>query len=272
MLLSAVILILQETLEVALLVSVLIAVSHQAGIRMTWLPFGLIAGFVLSFLLAVSTDLVSAWFDYVGLEVVNATLQVLIALALAVFIGSTFAGRKVLRSGRDPSGSRYLLLFELSALLAIALAINREGSEILLYLGGFIRQEETMMAVLMGGSIGFAIGVSVAVMVFYGLTSLPARWGLVMSSCLLALFSGNMLSQAVQQLTQADWLPALKPVWDTSASLPENTLTGQLMYAFVGYEATPSALQVMAYVTGILLVAAAALGARFLGPRAAGVH
>ncbi len=271
MLLSAVILVLQETLEVALLVSVLIAVSHQVGIRMTWLPFGLIAGFVLSFLFAVNTDRVSTWFDYVGLEVVNATLQILIALALAVFIGSTFAGRRVLRSGRGPSGS-YLLPFELSALCAIALAINREGSEILLYLGGFIRQEEAMMAVVMGGGIGFAIGVSVAVIVFYGLTSLPGRWGLATSTCLLALFSGNMLSQAVQQLTQADWLPALKPVWDTSASLPENTLTGQLMYAFLGYEATPSAIQVAAYLAGILLVAAAALSARFIGRRYAGLN
>jgi high-affinity iron transporter len=261
--------VLQETLEVALLVSVLIAVSHQAGIRMTWLPFGLIAGFILAFLFAVNTDLVSAWFDYVGLEVVNAVLQILIALALALFTWSTFTSRLVLSTGRGPRGSNDLLLFELSALFAIALAINREGSEILLYLGGFVRQEEAMTAVLMGGGIGFAIGVSVAVIVFYGLTSLPGRSGLAASTCLLALFSGNMLSQAVQQLTQADWLPALKPVWDMSASLPENTLTGQMLYAFMGYEATPSAIQVAAYVAGILLVALSALSPRLFEPRTA---
>ena len=63
-----------------------------------------------------------------------------------------------------------------------------------------------------------------------------------------------MLSHAVQILTQADWLPAQRIIWDTSSWLSETSVLGQLLYAVMGYEATPTANQVLAYVLGVLLI------------------
>jgi len=70
----------------------------------------------------------------------------------------------------------------------------------------------------------------------------------------MALFVGNMLSQATLQLTQADWIPSTHAIWDSSHWLSENSILGQSLYALLGYEATPSAVQLIAYIGGIFLV------------------
>ena len=48
-------------------------------------------------------------------------------------------------------------------------------------------------------------------------------------------------------------------MWDTSGLISEGSLTGQLLYALVGYEATPSALEVLAYAGSLLIIFLAAL-------------
>jgi high-affinity iron transporter len=132
----------------------------------------------------------------------------------------------------------------------IMLAITREGSEIVLYLGGLVQQQDHLQAVLMGATLGFGIGLSIGFLLFYGLLGLKPRWGERAATFLLALFAGNMLSQAVMQLTQADWIPATQALWDSSNWLPEQSILGQLLYALVGYESTPSLWHVLAYLVG----------------------
>jgi len=151
--------------------------------------------------------------------------------------------------------------FALIAALTIALALTREGSEIAMYLGGFLSQPDKLQAVLTGSAIGAGIGISIGFLVFYGLMALRGKTGAWAPLILLALFCGNMLAQSAVQLTQADLLPAGPPLWDSSAWLPESSIAGRLLYALVGYESRPSGLEVCAYLaglSGVLLTAALA--------------
>jgi hypothetical protein len=241
MLLSSVTLILQETLEAALLVSVLLVISHQQQNKSRWLLFGIAGGVLLSFLYAGYMVEISEWFDYVGQEIVNATLQILTTILIVV---CTWAAYK----------NRFANIFIFCAASAVALAITREGSETLLYLNGFYQQQDYFHTVMIGAAIGFSIGLSVGILFYYGLLSLPGKWRLGAPIILMALFAGNMLSQAAQQLTQADWISSIGTTWDTSAWLPESSIIGQLLYALVGYEASPSVAQLIAYVVGVTLV------------------
>lgn len=254
MLLSSVILVLQETLEAALLASVLMALSFRLRLRMRWLPIGLCLGALLAWVYAANLGAVSEWFDYVGQEVVNAMLQIAIAMALVVLSWGSFRNQGSSITGQ----ARTLPLFEWCAALAITLAITREGAEVLTYLSGVLHQSDKVQTVLIGSGIGFSIGISVASLMFYGLVGLKEKWGAATTLVLLALFAGNMLSQAALQFTQADWISSTRAVWDTSSWWPEDSITGQLLYALIGYEATPSAVQVAFYVTGVLLVLLAA--------------
>lgn len=259
MLSNAVILILQETLEAALLISVLATVCHLHRIRYHWLLWGLVGGLVLASIYAWNLQRVSEWFDYVGQEVVNAGLQAAISLLLVVYFAvlpRSLAGSGASEASTGPDRTRPALM---AATGIVMLTVSREGSEIVLYLGGLLRQKDHVQAVLMGSGVGFGIGLSIGFLMFYGLLGLAPKWASRVAAFLLALFSGNMLSQAAMQLIQADWLPATQPVWDSSALLPEQSVMGQLLYALVGYEATPPAWYVATYAAGFLGVAAAIL-------------
>ncbi len=272
MLLSSVILVLQETLEAALLVSILLTISSQQWRRVNWLWFGIFGGVVLSFLYASFMAEISEWFDYVGQEIVNATLQILTTLLIIVCTWALFKSRRLDAFGEHRQESRFTSIFIICAAGAVALAITREGSEILIYLDGFLQQKEHFHTIVAGSSIGFSIGLSIGILIYYGLMNLRARWRLVAPVILLALFAGNMLSQAALQLTQADWIPSTHAIWDTSDWLSETSIAGQSLYAVLGYEATPSAAQLIAYIGGMLLVLAIAAAGQYLHNSHPAVH
>jgi len=263
MLLSSVILVLQETLEAALLVSVLLTISNQQWQRITWLWFGIFGGIILSFLYASFMADISEWFDYVGQEVVNASLQTLTTLLIIVCSWALFKSRQSGTSGEQQREEHFTSIFIACAAGAVALAITREGSEILIYLDGFLQQEEHFHTIVAGSSIGFSIGLSIGILIYYGLLNLPAKSRLIVPVLLMALFAGNMLSQAALQLTQADWIPSTHAIWDSSGWLSENSIPGQSLYALLGYEATPSAAQLIAYIGGIFLVLTFAVTGRY---------
>ena len=265
MLLTSVLLILQETLEAALLVSMLAVVSLHAGRGLTWLPWGFTAGTALALAYAANMREISEWFDYAGQEVTNAALQSAIALALVPL--SWLLGRGMSATTPAPpqvAPTRAARRYGLLCALAVTLAITREGSEILVFLTGFVGEHEQADAVLSGSAIGFGIGISVGVLLFYALLPLRGPRGRWVPMVLLALFGGNMLSQAALNLIQADWLLAGPRLWDSSAWLPEHSVSGRLLYALVGYESSPSLAQAVSYVVGVLAV----LGAAVAGKRA----
>lgn len=262
MLLTSVLLILQETLEAALLVSMLAVVSLHAGRRLAWLPWAFVAGIALALAYAANMREISEWFDYVGQEVVNAALQLAIALVLVPLgwlLGRGLAGRA--GATVSPGGAPG---YGLLCALAVMLAITREGSEILVFLTGFAGQQEQAHAVLSGSAIGFGIGVSVGILLFFALLPLQGPRGRWVPVALLALFGGNMLAQAALNLVQADWLQAGPRLWDSSAWLPEHSVAGRLLYALVGYESSPSAVQAVSYGAGVLAVLGATVTGRKL--------
>lgn len=262
MLLTSVILMLQETLEAAMLISILAVVSRQRGLGVAWLVPGLLFGGLFAGVYAANMRHISEWFDYAGQEVVNSLLQVSIALAIVVITWLICADQPGDPGQPRGSGTRHRRLFALFAAISIALAVTREGSEIAVYLSGFLSQPDKLQAVLTGSAIGAGIGVSIGFLLFYGLLALRGGLGIWAPLILLALFCGNMLSQSALQLMQADLLPAGPFLWDSSGWLPESSVTGRLLYALLGYESRPSALEVSAYLAGLVSVLLTAALAR----------
>ena len=263
MLLNSVIIVLQETLEAALLVSVLLTISNQQWNRIAWLAIGISGGLVFSFLYASNMLEISEWFDYAGQEIVNASLQILTTLLVVVCTWALFKSRQFDARGGPAQKNRFTTLFIFCAATAVVLAITREGPEIYLYLGAFFGQNEYFQTVMTGSSIGFSIGLSLGILLYYGLMSLPNNWRLDASVFLLAIFAGNTLSQAVLQLTQADWISSTRAIWDTSDWVPESSTLGKSLYAIFGYEATPSTAQLIAYILGMVLVLSAGAAGKY---------
>jgi high-affinity iron transporter len=243
MLLTSTIIILREVLEGAILVSVLLALSSHRGLSVRWVWLALLSGVLGAYLYASKLDTISTWFDYMGQEITNAGIQTAIAMLLMIFV--------VLYCRLDNRLIKPLLAIMVTT---VALTTASEGSEILLYLSGFADNSSALPSVILGSTIGAGIGTSVGALLYYFLTYFMTSRTVPTAFVLLALFTAGMLSHAVQILTQADWLPAQRIIWDTSSALSETSLLGQLLYAIMGYEATPTANEVIAYVSGVLLI------------------
>jgi len=263
MLLNSVIIVLREVLEAALLMSVFLASARFLQIRNRWVVAAIITGLVGASVYGSLLHPVSELFDGVGQEVVNAFLQ-FGAFALLVLI--VF---QIPRRAQNPHNSAAVIVGLMA--LTVALAITREGAEILVYLSGFWSMSDFFSAVAIGSVIGACIGFSVGVLIYYLLLAQPLRHALPTSVLLLHLIGAGMASQATRLLIQADWISTSGAIWDTSHILSEHSLAGQLLYALIGYEASPSLVEVFAYVGSLLLVTAAFTAGKLTRPSIAEV-
>lgn len=232
-LIDSVVVVLREGLEFALLVGVLLAAGAHTGQAGRWLRAAVPAGLAGAAAFAAAMRPLSEWFGGVGYELANATLHI-------VVYGLLLGCIALLAGHRHRSSAPFAWL----AGCATAVAMTREVSEILLYLSAFVGRPQAQPDLLLGSLLGAGVGFSLGALLYYLLRELPARIGRPVLLVLLALVGGGMWSQATALLVQADWLPARAPLWDSSAWLPEGSLPGQLLYALIGYEATPGPWQV----------------------------
>jgi high-affinity iron transporter len=241
MLLDAILIVLRETLEAGVLVSVLAALGRQRQLSLRWLwsAFGL--GIAGALLLAFNLRTISDWFDGVGQEVVNAALQYGVYTLLLTLLIAWRRGHRQLQ--------------QRAMIGAVALSVIREGSEVFLFFSAYLQASSELARALTSGFVGLMIGVSVGILIYFTLTlALPERWSARVQAIMLPLLAAGMATQATQLLLQADWLPTSQPLWDSSALLAENSLTGQLAYAVFGYEATPTVAECITYIGALVLI------------------
>ncbi|WP_346837675.1 FTR1 family protein [Microbulbifer sp. SAOS-129_SWC] len=246
MLLSSVIIILREVLEAAMLLCILLAMSRFMDMRARWFYASLAAGVVGAVAYGHNLGLISNAFDGAGQELSDAALQLAIYLLLLLLVPLM-----VINHYR---GSYRLPLLQCAMLLAVALAVLREGSEIYVYLSAFRYQSQLFSGVITGALLGVGIGFSIGALCYYLLLGLPRRYTLLAACILLTLVGAGMCAQAARMLIQVDWLPSQPPLWDTSALLPEESLPGQLLYALISYEASPTPIEVAIYAVSMALM------------------
>jgi len=243
MLLNIIVIVLRETLEASILISILLSISQQYKLSLGWLPVALLAGLIGAVFYALNLGQISEWFDYVGQEVVNALMQYVVYAGLAI-VGVVQYQSRLTWHSRLP----------LFMSLAVAFAVVREGSELVIFYSGFLEGGATLSHAATSGFIGLAIGLSAGALCFYGLQSMRHQSARKVHLALLTMIAGGLVLQATQLLIQADWLSVESIVWDSNAWLPESSMLGQLAYAVFGYEATPSQLEMMAYVVSMILI------------------
>jgi high-affinity iron transporter len=72
---------------------------------------------------------------------------------------------------------------------------------------------------------------------------------------LILLVAAGLAAQMAKFLVQGDWLPPFAtPLWDSSSVLPMNSFLGSTLHIMLGYEAQPSGMQVLFYVTTLVVI------------------
>ena len=256
---AAALIVFRESLEAALFVGIVAAATRQLAGRGRWLGAGVGIGAAGALLLAVLAQNISGWFDGLGQDVINiAVLSVALVMLLwhCIWVATHSAemagdarrlGTSVEQGQRKPW----------ALLTAVALAVLREGAETVLFVGGALAGATgTSSAEVIGScALGVGLGVGAGLLIYGGLSRIPARHVFTATNFLIALLAGSIASQLVKALTQAGFIEAwTSPLWDTSRSLAPDSALGTLLHALVGYDARPSGVQLASYLGVLALI------------------
>jgi len=219
---------LRELLPFFLLLSFSLAWLYPAFWTLVW-RVCLYGALMLLPLLTLLDPLLSSM-DGAGLDWCFSLLYLLAAAALWA-------------AGWCPRWRRQALSLALATLVCIHL------TNLSLYGSSILSNGSQWQAAALGTALGLGIGLSVAVLWYHFLLELAARlswsWRLV-----LALLCGRQLVMAVTLWTQLDLFDPGPVLWNSSPLLDEQSEMGYLFQALLGYEATPSLAQLLAFVTG----------------------
>jgi high-affinity iron transporter len=250
--LAALLIVFREVFEAGLIVGIVMAVTAGVPRRTVWIAGGVAAGVLGACVVALFTTGLSELFGGSGQEVFNASILGFAVLMLTWHnVWMSRHGRELvaeLRAAGEAvaAGSKSLLALA----IVVAIAVLREGSEVVLFLYGVAAaQGGASWAMVAGGFAGLILGSSVCLLTYLGLITIPARYLFGVTSALIALLAAGMAAQAIAFLEQADIVTALdQTVWNTSWILSDSSFLGRTLHTLIGYVDQPTAMQLIVYV------------------------
>jgi high-affinity iron transporter len=249
--LGALIIVFREVIEAGLIVGIVLAVTKGLRGSRLLVGLGVIAGVLGASLVAVFAGAIGGALAGVGQEVFNASI-LLIAVAMLTWHNVWMAthGRELAAEVKQVGAEVRAGSRSIAALgVVVAVAVMREGSEVVLFLYGLVASSNSTTFELLEGSIfGLLLGVAVTGLTYFGLVTIPTRWLFRVTAALITFLAAGLAAQAVVFLQQAGIVTALdETAWDTSAILSDTSLFGRVLHTLVGYSDQPSLLQVVVY-------------------------
>jgi len=254
--LGSTVIVFREVLEAALVVTILLAATRGLAGRNQWIGGGVALGIVGAVIVAYFAGNIAEAFAGIGQELFNAGVLFIAVLMLAwhnIWMSGhareMVANLKQVGNGVTSGNLPFYLLA-----VAAGLAVLREGSEIVLFLYGIAVSGGEIVQMTVGGTMGLAGGIVVGIFLYFGLLGIPMSALFRVTGWMILLLASGMAATAAGFLSQAGLLPSYQPLWNTSAFLSEHSLVGQLLHILVGYQASPTAIQLGFYFATLVLI------------------
>jgi high-affinity iron transporter len=250
-------LVFREVLEAALIISIVCAATRAVPRRGRFVIGGIGVGIAGAMLVALGAGFIANLAGGAGQDIFNAS----ILLAAVVMIGwhvvwMSTHGRELSKHIREvggavKAGSRSLTLL----LTVVALAVLREGSEVVLFLYGMAAGGVGAAGLAGGIAIGITGGALLGFALYFGLLRIPLKYFFGVTNVLLMLLAAGLASTAAGFLVQSDLLPSFgSQVWDTSHMLSDDSVIGKTLGILVGYKASPAGIQIVFYLSTLALL------------------
>lgn len=257
------IIVFRETFEAALFVGIVAAATRGLPGRSKWLAGGVLAGILGALALAAGADSISTLADGIGQDLVNAGI---LSLALAMLawhcIWISTHGKEMSQDAKRLGTSvREGTRSPRTLIVAVVLAVLREGAETVLFMAGLATGAPgNSQGMLVGASLGVAGGVAFGLVIYFGLSRIKPHNLFAVTNVLILLLTAAIASQLARVLAQSGLVDLWSgTLWDTSGLLQTGSPLGILLHALVGYDARPSGLQ-LAFYLGTLLIIGLATG------------
>jgi high-affinity iron transporter len=260
--LVSLIIVFREAMEAGLIVGIVLAATEGVAGRGRWIAGGIAAGTAGASVVAAFAAALSDAFEGAGQEIFTAAILCFAVVMLSWHIlWMSHHARTMAAELREVGKAVRLGQRSLAALAAVvAIAVMREGSEVVLFLYGIVVGSHTSaLSLATGGAAGLALAALLSWLLYRGLVIIPLHRLFSVTNGLIALLAAGMAGQAAAILHGADLLPGWgENLWDTSFILADDSLLGRSLHALIGYSARPSGIQLAAYLATLLTLMVAA--------------
>ncbi|HTQ70089.1 MAG TPA: FTR1 family protein, partial [Acidocella sp.] len=142
--------------------------------------------------------------------------------------------------------------------VVVAVAVVREGSEVVLFLFGIAAGSNIgAVSLAAGGVLGLILASAVSWLLYRGLVIIPVHRLFTVTNALIALLAAGMAGQAAALLANDDLIPAFGyQIWDTSWLLTTGSIPGRALQALIGYSDRPMGVQLAAWLATLILLIA----------------
>ncbi|EPX9142530.1 FTR1 family iron permease [Salmonella enterica] len=254
---AVILIVFREVLEAGLIISVILAACKGYKIRNLVIA-GITCGVIFSGLLALFTNSIENALSGTGQEVFNSALLLTATLMLSwqiVWMSTkgkemADASRNEVRNILSAGNKNYAIA------VVVAIAVMREGSEVVLFMYSIIISTGTSVtAMFTGGIIGVIVGIVFTFLLYRGLILIPLKFIFLLSNIVLTFIAAGLASQGIGILSSIDIIPAIKDtMWNSSWLLSDNSWEGGLARAIFGYTSTPSGVQIITWILVAVLI------------------
>ena len=257
--LATAVIVFREMLEAALIIGIVAAATRGVLHRNAWIISGIIAGLLGAIIVAVLADVIMNLANGVGQEIFNAMVLLAAVMMLAWHnIWMARHSRELVTQMKQVGAAVKEGGKPMYALgIVVAVAVLREGSEVVLFLYGQAAGGLNTSMIVSGGVAGLIVGAAVGFALYFGLLRIPTQYLFVVTGWLILLLAAGMASQAAKFLSQADIIPTWGRMWDSSAWLSDDSVTGRLLHTLIGYDANPLGIQLVVYLLTLLVIGGA---------------
>lgn len=252
------IIVFRETLEAALFVGIIAASTRGLVNRSHTLSLGVALGALGSLLLASMMGQISEWAEGIGQEIVDACILT-IALAMLAWhcIWVSNNAKRMVQEARQigsATAQGHQTLWALA--IVVALSVLREGAETVLFVSGLMAGATMSTGELISSAIaGVALGIGAGWLVYAGLGFIKTSRLFEITNVLILLLAGSLASQIAKTANQADWISVFgEQAWDVSSLIPNDSVVAIVLHGILGFDVSPTQLQVIFYMVAICLI------------------
>ncbi len=254
---------LRETMEAALIVGILLAYLSKTNNdklkKDVWV--GTAFAVLASVVGAIIFNLVLGGFEGDAEKLFEGIVMTVAAVVLTWMIVWMFTNANTLQFELEQKTDVVLSNESRYALVGLAfVSVFREGIETVLFLTS-VGSEEGVVAETFGAITGIVIATILAVLFFRGTYDLNIKKFFNITSVILILFAAGLFSHAIHEFQELGYFGEVtnfwnKVRWDTKGILNDkDDGFGSLMRALLGYQDTPSLLEILSYVFYWIMIA-----------------
>jgi high-affinity iron transporter len=215
---------------------------------------GTAAALFVSILLAILFQYMAFQFEGTSAKIFEAVVALLAVGVLTWMVLWMQRQSRGIKSELEQRADEAISSGQAFALGSLAfVSVLREGVETSLFLSALLVTSRDMQ-LFPGAVLGLVIAAGITYLLFRSAIRLNLRNFFIVTGIFLILIAAGLIGHSVMALQDIGWLPiGTTIVWNLQALISNEGLAGRLLHAFVGYEAAPTLLMVLAYALYVVL-------------------